>query len=391
MIYENLKKSSYIKEIVPNFTFTFLNGAKVEINSTTDKEYIVKFFNHKTNKFIYQGILKGNMWASPSIQYFIKWRVEIWDKEKNKKIKEHIFNAKDKKVYIHLGSKAVGDSIAWIPYVEEFRKAHNCEVICSTFHNKWFSTLYSNIKFIPPGTVVNDLYAMYEIGWYYDKEEYFNFNRHPFDHKHYPLQKTASDILGLTYKEIKTKLHFDLKPNIIKGKYVVIAPHASSHAKYWNYPQGWQILIDWLNNNGYKVVMATYETLGDEFHDSKLGGTLTGVINKTGCNFDEAFSLIKNSKAFIGVSSGLSWASWALNTPTIMISGFTENFMEPAKIHRISTPEGFCMGCQTTNKLDPGDWEWCPFHKGTNRQFECTKSISPSYIIENLTKILKIK
>ena len=41
-------------------------------------------------------------------------------------------------------------------------------------------------------------------------------------------------------------------------------------------------LRDYLNEQGYKVVMITHERLGDDWHDSKLGGTLTGVINKTG-------------------------------------------------------------------------------------------------------------
>ena len=29
-------------------------------------------------------------------------------------------------------SKAIGDTLAWFPYVEEFRKKHECEVVVST-------------------------------------------------------------------------------------------------------------------------------------------------------------------------------------------------------------------------------------------------------------------
>ena len=40
----------------------------------------------------------------------------------------------------------------------------------------------------------------------------------------------------------------------IDGKYVCIAPHASAHAKYWNHPGGWQTIIDYLKEQGYKAV-----------------------------------------------------------------------------------------------------------------------------------------
>ena len=38
--------------------------------------------------------------------------------------------------------------------------------------------------------------------------------------------------------------------------------------------------------------------------------------------------------------------------------------------------------------LDAGDWEWCPDHKNTPRQFECTKSIKPEQVIESINKFL---
>jgi hypothetical protein len=30
------------------------------------------------------------------------------------------------------------------------------------------------------------------------------------------------------------------------------------------------------------------------------------------------------------------------------------------------------------------DWYWCPEHKGTERQFECHKSITPEMVLENI-------
>jgi autotransporter strand-loop-strand O-heptosyltransferase len=99
---------------------------------------------------------------------------------------------------------------------------------------------------------------------------------------------------------------------------------------------------------------------------------------------------LQKSEAFIGIGSGLSWLAWAVGTPTILISGFSEEYTEPQEgIIRIGAPEGKCRGCFNSHRFDPGDWHWCPMHKGTERQYECTKSISGEKIIQNLKKLLK--
>ncbi len=245
-----------------------------------------------------------------------------------------------------------------------------------------FEENYPDIEFIKPGTPQDDLYAMYEVGWHYDEEGNIDHNRNPLDFRKIPLQGAAYNILGLEPEEIKPKLTFKNTGPTIEGDYVVIAPHGSSHAKYWNYPGGWQAIIDHLNSKGYKVVMITQEPLGDKWHDSKLGGTLTGVIDKTGNHpLSERANDMLNAKAFIGIGSGLSWLAWALETPVVMISGFSEAYSEFKDCKRISPPKNKCSGCFNRTRLDAGDWEWCPDHKNTNRMFECTKSIIPSTVI----------
>jgi autotransporter strand-loop-strand O-heptosyltransferase len=388
MIYNNLEKTAkYLEKIF--FNVNFIMGAQLDIDGPSSSTYQVKFFNHKTNELVYETFLKSGMWSKPSIQYYIQWRIEVWE---NNELKfEHIFNCENKKIYIHLSSKALGDTIAWFPYIEEFRKEHNCEIICSTFYNDWFIEKYPEIQFINPGEMVYDIYAMYDIGWFYTEEGDIDLTKHPKDVKSYPLQKTASDILGLPYKEIKPNLDIKILEPFITEPYVVIAPHGSKHAAYWNYPGGWQAVIDWLNSQGYKVVMLSRESLGDTWHDSKLGGTLTGIIDKTGNNsFQEVFNIINNSELLIGLGSGLTWISWALNKPTILISGFSDPYTEMQNCIRLSASSNVCGGCFNTHKLDAGDWDWCPHHKNTERHFECSKSIKPEQIIKSLKEVLHI-
>ena len=159
------------------------------------------------------------------------------------------------------------------------------------------------------------------------------------------------------------------------------------------HPKGWQTIIDYLNEKGYKVVMITGEPLGDEWHDSKLGGTLTGVINKTGYNIDLSDRMIdiRDAELFIGVGSGLSWLSWSIGTPTILISGFSYPYTEFKDCERIFTLDyKVCTGCFNRKWLDPGDWEWCPDHKDTPRHFECTKTIKPDQVLLAVNRLLNI-
>ena len=80
------------------------------------------FIDTKTNIKHFESELKTNHWAKSNLQYFCNWKIVIT--ENGKPFFEEVFNAKDKRVYIALDSKALGDTLAWIPYVEEFGKVH---------------------------------------------------------------------------------------------------------------------------------------------------------------------------------------------------------------------------------------------------------------------------
>lgn len=385
--YSTLKKLNIpSKEMDYTFNCHFVEGPFIEILGDESKRFSIKFINQDNDKAIYTTEISNNMWTRCNVQYYVNWKIEVTDIDTNEIIFEKYFNAENQKVYIHIDSKALGDTLAWFPYVEEFRKEHQCKVTVSTFHNEWFESQYPDLEFVKPGETVYSLYAKYSIGWHYNENGEPNLDKNPQDFRKIGLQETCSDILGTTKAEIKPKLSFNktLQTTPIEGKYITIAPHASAHAKYWMYPGGWQTIIDYLNDQGYKVVMITLEPLGDEWHDSKLGGTLTGVIDKTG-NYplEDRATDIMGADLFIGLGSGLSWLSWALDTPTVLISGFSKPYSEFKDCSRVFTPSlDICNGCFNTHRLDAGDWEWCPKHKNTDRMFECTKSITPESVIK---------
>ena len=357
----------------PKFNINFINGAYFEIIGGHDKDYRVEFINKKTGKVEHFGNIKNNCWIKANKSYFVDWLITANDGETTYKY-EPSFS--ENRVYIALDSKALGDTLAWFPYVEEFRKKHNCKVICSTFHNEFFRENYSEIEFVNPGDTVHNLYAMYTIGWYYNLDGSIDYYKHPFDFKLQPLQKTAADILGLEYKEIVPKIK--MKDTVDRENIVSIAIHGTAQAKYWNNNGGWQKVVDYLKSNGYKVVLLSKE------EDGYMGNNHPkGIEQLPAGPIDEVIKTLQKSKLFIGIGSGLSWLSWATNTPTFLISGFSYPYTETVtNTYRIEAPKNKCTGCFNTHRLDAGDWNWCPIHKGTDRQFECSKSITAEMVIE---------
>lgn len=375
---------------------TFINGPKVTIVGPKSAKYLVKFINNKTGHIEFSSELtnKNNNrpWCECAIKYLVEWKIEIW--EDDKLFDTQYFNPENKTIRIHFGSNALGDNLAWIPMVEEFRKQRNCTVLCSSWRNEVFDKVYPNIKFINSSDVVHGVYACFEIGWFYkdDDPAKVDFYRNKRDFKAIPLQATASDTLGVKYREIMPLLnhvdHEELPP--IEGKYVCIAPHASAHAKYWNNPGGWQAVINYLNNIGYKVVLICAEKLGNQHEDNKLGGTLTGVVDMSGGEYplQHRIRFLRNASLYIGLGSGLTWVAWATEVPIILISGFSEKYTEFQKnTHRLIN-EDVCHGCFNRHKLNAGDWEWCPDMQWTNRHFECTKFISADEVREAIDDIL---
>lgn len=111
---------------------------------------------------VYQKTIPINSWIKLNRQYFTEWRTEVF--ENNKLIYENKLNLKNQRVYISFGSKSLGDTLAWVPYLEEFRKKHVCQLIVSTFLNSLFKDQYPNIEFVEPGELVPNIHAQYNLG-----------------------------------------------------------------------------------------------------------------------------------------------------------------------------------------------------------------------------------
>jgi autotransporter strand-loop-strand O-heptosyltransferase len=368
----------YYNQINNDYTFSnhYIVNPYLEINGTTDNKLNVKFFDN--DQLSYESDLSINTWVKMNKEYYTNWRVEV--RENNELIYQNTNDHTNKRVLITFGSKSLGDTLSWFPYVEEFRKKHNCHVVVSTFMNYLFKGQYPEIEFVEPGSVVYDINAQYNIGWFYKEDGELDLNKHPRDFKPLPLQQTASDILGLEYTEIRPILNL---PKVEKKKKVGIGFHSTAQSKYWNNKKGWQQVVDYLNNLGYECMI--YSKEGDGY----MGNFYPkGVTQYKGGSVQEVIDDLSTCEFFIGLGSGLSWLAWACELPVVLISGFSEKWSETTLDTYRVINENVCHGCFNWDRLDAGDWNWCPKHKGTSRQFECTKEITSEMVIEQIEKII---
>jgi autotransporter strand-loop-strand O-heptosyltransferase len=362
--------------IKPNkILISYMDGPKVEILGDNFKEYLIEFINGDTNEIIHKSNITNNMWTNCNKKYYIPWVIKI-----NGKVVD-TFNLEGKKVLISLDSKSIGDTIAWTPYAVEFAKKHNCKVVLSTFHNEWFTNLkiYKDIEFIAPGSSVK-CDVIYKIGWYKKDDKWEDFDKYPNQVNLIPLQQTATDILGLKYKELNYGVNFKSKKRPIKDKYICIGPRSTAGCKEWPHTY-WTSLAKMLTELGYKVINISFEGFESEY-----------VINKPKLSWKETYNYLFHSELFIGLSSGLSWFNWAMKKHTIMISGFTENDHEfTSNVTRVSSEA--CFPCWNNKNFvfDAGDWDWCPIWKGTDKQHICQKSIHPNKVFTEVKKLLNNK
>lgn len=347
---------------------TYLDGPKVEILGEKNKEYFVEFLD-ESNNVIHSSTITNNMWTSCGRKYYTKWKIKI-----NGEIVEEL-NLENKRVLISLHSSSMGDTLAWSPYAVEFAKKHNCKVILSTFHNEWFegNENYKDIEFIKPGNSTN-CHVVYNIGWFRDdNQRWEKFDYYPTSVNLIPLQQTATDILGLEFKEVNYGLNYKIQPRPIKEKYIVFGPQATSGCKEWVF-EYWDQLAQTLHQMGYKIVILSQKPY-----------LIQNTINIVNRDLNTVINYLLYSEFFIGLGSGLSWLNWALGKHTYMINGFAEDGHEFTRnMTRIT--KNVCIKCwnDEVHIFNPGDWDWCPVYKGTKKQHICQKSIKPIDVLSQI-------
>lgn len=378
LVYKDIEKSEnhiFKNKIRIKIQFDYFPKVTIELGDFNSEPYKVLMFQ-SNGELLHSSEISTGLFTMAFRRWIDDMNIFIYNKKGFLVKKFNLFETiSSGKVLISVESSSLGDTLAWIPYVHLFAKKHNCsDITVTTFWNDLFSDQYPELKFKHPGYREPEIDVLIGVGWYNEEDRNF----HKVDPRTIPLQKVASDILGVEYAgEIKPRIK---RPALIGTpikKKICIGVESTAGAKHWNHPGGWQKLVDMLVETGYEVEII-----------QKQPTDLINVVNKTGdIHISERINDLLQCEFFIGVSSGLSWLAWALDVPVVLISGFTKPFCEFSEKTLRIIDETVCNGCfnDPQHKFDRGDWWWCPVNKNTERHFECTKSITPQRVFQEIT------
>ncbi|GAN59368.1 autotransporter strand-loop-strand O-heptosyltransferase [Acetobacter cibinongensis] len=356
--------------------FDFNDGARVFLPEGA--QWRVDIWDLDTKTLIYRHELQGGT-VQTRKRYFVRFAVDIWKNDDH--IFRHEFDLTERAVAIKMGEGGLGDHLAWIEHVEFFRRKHQCQVFCQIRSDLLvlFQESYPEIEFRPNNIIMQEsFYASYKVLVFYNDED---LDYSPVDYREAGLALSAPYILGLPCIERRPRLTIPPSVRPIAEPYVCIATQASSHCKYWNNPEGWIRLVQFMKNRGYRVICIDQKMVAGE---GRVWHYMPpGAEDETGNRpLSERAVWLKHADFFVGLSSGLSWLSWALEKPVVMISGFTAERNEFRTPWRVINRH-LCNSCSNDIRcqLDITDYFWCPRHKNTPREFECSIGISVEQVV----------
>jgi autotransporter strand-loop-strand O-heptosyltransferase len=344
------------------FQYHFVEGPFVQINGMSKNEYDVEF---SSEKHTYKTKLKANMWCRPEVKYYQDWTLTV---HLNGELKlEHKFNPTGQKILISMGSKALGDTIAWMPYIEEFRKKHDCHVVCSGWWQEMFD--YPEIEFVKPGALIDGVYASYGVGCYDDQ-----LNLNVTNWRSTNLQQVAADILGVEYKPIRAKLK--VVPHKKKKKpYICFSEHSTMRNKLWNREGAWQKVIDHVKSLGMDAISISNEK-----------SAVKGVLDHANQSIQRSITDIDGCEFYVGLNAGPSWIAYALGKPVIMLTGVSEEWNDFPNPYRIAINNEVCgIGCFNDPTLPISrDWLWCP----RDKDYICTGNITEQMVMDMIDQVM---
>jgi len=393
-----------MEEIYPNIFVDLRYGFNIKCSSEISDEYSIFLWDESDDSEKHYFDLSPDFFIKTNREYFCDWKLQLL-KNNEGVVLEYKPELKNKKVLISLWSKALGDTIAWLPYCDEFRKKHNCDVYVFTHFKNLFRESYPNLKWFDD-EIHNEnnyeFFASYAILVGIDKEKHneginklndyfrkkinvkyienlsFYDKRLHKEHPMYiPLQQVASNVLGLEYEEIQTIINVKNNDRPIEKKYICISEFASAGGlKIWQNSIGWQSIVDFFVRLGYEVVSI-----------SKEKSTLKNITKRNGdFSLEDRLWYLKHSEFFVGMPSGLSWLAWTTNIKVVMIGGFSEDWFEFSKnCIRVKNYDS-CTGCFNSEKHAD---KLCCYHDSfcpENKNFECSRKISPKMVLNKIVE-----
>jgi autotransporter strand-loop-strand O-heptosyltransferase len=356
--------------------FDFNHGCRVALPESAHP-WRVRLRDLDTGNILFETVIPAGRISSAK-RYYVRIGIEVWQQDES--VFTHQYSAADREVLIQFPVGTLGDPLGWFPYAVKFQERHGCKLTCA-MGDKLIGLLrdaYPHITFVTHEQVEPErFYATYGIGLFFDDKDCVY---QPTDFRHVGLHRTAGYILGVDPTEVPPKLAIADDSRPIAEPYVCIAVQSTTQSKYWNNPDGWRAVIAFLKEAGYGVVCIDQKPV----HGAGLvwNHLPNGVEDATGDKpLAERVRYLRHAAFFVGLSSGLSWLAWAAGAPVVMIAGFTHPTNEFTTPYRVINWHA-CNSCwnDPRERFDHKDFLWCPRHKDTPRQFECTRLITADQV-----------
>ena len=363
--------------------FDFNDGCRVTFPES-EHPWKVRLTDLDTGNIIFETELKGGA-ISSSKRYFVRFRVDVW--QQGKEIFSHEYSAADKEVLIQFPVGTLGDTLGWFPYAVKFQEKHKCRLTCGMAGKliPLFRDTHPHITFVAHEEIEPErYYATYCMGLFFDDKDCVH---QPCDFRFVGLHRTAGYILGVDPTEEPPRIAIADDSRPIPEPYVCIAVQSTTQSKIWNNPTGWLEIVKFLKEAGYRVICIDQK----QVHGTGLvwNQIPNGAEDETGDRpIEERARWLKHADFFVGLSSGLSWLAWSVGVPVVMISGFTHPLNEFATPYRVINYHT-CNSCwnDAAYRFDHKDFLWCPRHKNTPRQFECTRLITAEHVKATIRRI----
>lgn len=374
---EEIFESKILNETgFPGLRLDFNLGLRLDI---PEGNFRVKISDYNSEQIFFDEFISNSRLLSVE-QYFIRWQVEVFLNDE--KIFSHVLNLEGKSVTIKFRDPSpLGDLIAFLLYIEEFKKVHRCNLsVClEDKFNELVANLYPDINRVEE--VDCKSYATYRPLMIISPFPFV-----PVDTRIMPLNRVGGMLLGINY--LPPKVAFKpTEPPITKESYVCISVQASSNQKCWLYPGGWDIVVDYLKNRGYRVFCIDLKS--EQTNDEITVRRPEGAEDFTGDRpLIERANMLYHAEFFVGLGSGLSWLADLVGCPVVMIGGFSQDWAEFYTPYRVSNRK-VCNGCFNDIKLFYlNSKKLCPRRKDTPRFLECQKKISPRMVINAIERLI---
>jgi len=357
---------------IPGLRIDFNSGLRLQVPSG---DWHIRIGDYDTGLVFFDEPLAETILISLE-NYYIHWQVEVY--EGGALVFSHLFDPEGQNVLLTADDDcALGDALAFLPYVKAFQDKYGARV---ALHLPGYLQGLAR-RFFPEipfrDKVPDDTYATFFFNTGLDR-----FLTLPVDGRQVPLQDVGRITLGLYHPA--PRLVWQARPRQIREPYVCIGVQASSPVKGWLYPDGWDDVIGYLKELGYRVLCIDRdETCRDE------GVTVTRpetAEDFTGNRpLTERADMLAHADFFIGLPSGLAWLADIVGCPVVMVGGFSFFWYEFPDAYHVYNHFS-CYGCM--NDVRENYFRnFCGRHRDTPQMLECSRTITPRQVIRAIDQL----